>query len=165
MFTSSKNRRHRRGRGLWLAAVLSCIAGLTLSPASLAEPRPAMTVYKHPDCGCCGAWIDHLEDRGFTVTAEDRRDMAAIKQRFDVPRDMQSCHTAVIDDYVIEGHVPAADIHRLLAERPEAHGLAVPGMPIGSPGMEMGDRSEPYQSWLFTGDAARPFASHGDPGD
>ena len=97
---------------------------------------PAMTVRKHPSCGCCSVWIDHVRAAGFKVEAVDVEDMAAVKQAAGVPGAMASCHTAEVDGYVIEGHVPAQDIVRLLRERPPVRGLAVPGMPLGSPGME-----------------------------
>ena len=103
-----------------------------------------MTVYKSPTCGCCAMWVEHLEAAGFKVESVDRTDMGAVKDSLGVPRDLSSCHTGVIDGYVVEGHVPAEQVARLLEERPEAKGLAVPGMPIGSPGMEMGDRRDPY---------------------
>ena len=100
--------------------------------ASVAE----VTVYKSPTCNCCERWISHLRDAGFKVTGKDRHDMANIKSDFGVNRSLQSCHTAIVDGYVVEGHVPADEIKRMLQERPEVTGLTVPGMPIGSPGME-----------------------------
>jgi len=146
--------------GLAMTAV--GIAATTLGPLALAQPSTAreIHVYKDPNCGCCSAWIAHLEADGFAVASEDRSDMAAVKDRLEVPRSMRSCHTAVIGDYVIEGHVPAADIRRLLAVRPDALGLAVPGMPIGSPGMEMGNRQDSYKTWLIRPDGEQVFADH-----
>lgn len=121
---------------------------------------PEITVYKSPDCGCCGKWVDHLRANGFSVRVENRYDLSAVKEAEGVPPDLQSCHTAVAGRYVIEGHVPAADIKRLLAAEPAARGLAVPGMPAGSPGMEAGAYTEPYDVFLF-GKAGRiVFASH-----
>ncbi|GHE22914.1 DUF411 domain-containing protein [Halomonas urumqiensis] len=99
---------------------------------------PVVTVYKDPNCGCCSAWAEHLEDSGFEVRQHDTRDMRAVKIEHGVSPELSSCHTAVVDGYVIEGHVPADDIHRLLDEKSELAGLAVPGMPHGSPGMETG---------------------------
>lgn len=106
-------------------------------------------VYKSPTCGCCNDWIDHLKDNGFQVDITDTNDMTSIKMDAGLKPELASCHTAFVGGYVIEGHVPASDIQRLLQEAPQAHGLAVPGMPIGSPGMEMGDRKDNYQVLLF----------------
>jgi hypothetical protein len=110
--------------------------------------KPAIHVSKDPNCGCCTGWVEHLRNNGFTATVADTKDMPAVKTRLGVPEELASCHTAEIDGYVIEGHVPAHAIKRLLAEKPKARGLAVPGMPIGSPGME-GGRPEVYQVMLF----------------
>src|SRR5690606_863960 len=104
--------------------------------APFAALAAEMTVYKSPTCGCCVAWIDHVKAHGFTVKAIDVRDVSGVKLANGVTRELASCHTALVDGYVIEGHVPAADIKRLLKERPAVTGLAVPGMPMGSPGME-----------------------------
>lgn len=95
-----------------------------------------VTVYKSPTCGCCGKWEDHLRAHGFTVESKPTEDVQAVKATLGVPEPLRSCHTAVVGGYVIEGHAPADDIARLLRERPEIAGLAVPGMPLGSPGME-----------------------------
>jgi hypothetical protein len=122
----------------------------------------ALVVYKSPTCGCCAAWVDHLEAEGFTVDVHDREDMNTVKSLLGVPRELASCHTATIGDYVIEGHVAATEIKRLLAEKPAALGLAVPGMPIGSPGMEMDDKRMPYDTLLFDREKATVFASHGE---
>ncbi len=113
-----------------------------------APPRPAagtkqpalprMTVYKSATCGCCKLWIDHAVSNGFTVHAIDTDDLPKVKAEMGVPADLQSCHTVVVANYLVEGHVPAADIKRMLAEKPAIRGLAVPGMPVGSPGMEQG---------------------------
>jgi len=117
------------------------LAFLLLPATSLMAAE--VLVYKTPTCGCCTAWIDHLKTHGFDVKSVDLRDLTKIKQQHGVTRELASCHTALIDGYVIEGHVPATDIKRLLQERPPVAGLAVPGMPMGSPGME-GPVSEPY---------------------
>lgn len=124
-----------------------------------------MTVYKTPTCGCCSAWVEHVRAAGFEVDSRDvaRARLVEHKRRLAVDPGLAACHTAVIDGYVIEGHVPAADIRRLLAERPRVAGLAVPGMPAGSPGMDFGGRTEPYRVVAF--DAAggmRIFSRHGD---
>ena len=107
-----------------------------------------VTVYKSPTCGCCKDWISHLKDNGFKVKAIDSSNMSLIKDKNGVPSGARSCHTAVIKDYVIEGHVPAADIKKLLKEKREVAGLAVPGMPMGSPGME-GSRVDKYSVYEF----------------
>jgi hypothetical protein len=104
-----------------------------------------MTVYKSPTCGCCGKWITHMEENGFKVKAVDMIEMNIVKEKYGITRNLASCHTAIIDGYYIEGHVPAADVKRLLAEKTDSKGLTVPGMPVGSPGMEMGDRVDSYQ--------------------
>jgi len=135
--------------------------GGALPVASGAAPDTVL-VYKSPSCHCCAKWINHLRHAGFTVETRDEPAMAALKTRLGIPPGLASCHTAQVGGYVIEGHVPAGDILRLLAERPRARGLAVPGMPIGSPGMEQDGRVDPYEVLLFSGDAAPAvFARHG----
>jgi hypothetical protein len=114
----------------------------------VAAAGSAVTVWKDRGCGCCTAWIEHLRRHGHAVTAIDATDLHAIKTRLGVPAELASCHTAEVAGYVIEGHVPAQAIARLLAERPDARGLAVPGMPVGSPGME-GGTPEAYDVILF----------------
>ena len=119
-------------------------------------------VYKSPTCGCCGNWVDQMVAHGFDVQTEDVNNLADIKTQKGVPDELLSCHTAVVGDYVIEGHVPPEDVERLLAEQPDALGLAVPGMIVGSPGMEVpGAEAQPYDVFLF--DASGPtsvFASY-----
>lgn len=123
-------------------AVAVCAAAFAVVTAAAPTVRPAakptITVYKDPSCGCCKNWIEHLRKHGYTVDAKDTPDMATIKSTLGVPRDLRSCHTAVVAGYLIEGHVPAPDIDRLLSSKPKVKGLAVPGMPMGSPGMEGG---------------------------
>lgn len=114
---------------------------------------PAIVVYKTPTCGCCSGWVEHLRQAGFTVDARDVRDLMTVKRDAGVPVAMSSCHTAIVDGYVVEGHVPAEHIARMLAERPAIAGIAVPGMPIGSPGME-GPNPEPYQVLTFSHDGS-----------
>lgn len=117
------------------------------------QPAQAMIVYRSPTCGCCSDWVSYVEQHGYTVVVEDVQDLAAVKAEHNVPSTMQSCHTAVIDGYVIEGHVPIEDIERLLTERPDVVGIAVPGMPVGSPGMEIeGAAPQPFD--VVTFDAA-----------
>lgn len=135
-------------------ALVACSGGGRESRA-VAAALPTVRVFKTPTCGCCNAWIDHIEAAGFAVEATDVADTTPIAQRLAVPGDLRSCHTAQVGGYAIEGHVPAAEIRRLLADRPDAAGLAVPGMPVGSPGMEMGDRRDPYRVLLFARDGTR----------
>ena len=120
-----------------------------------------VTVYKTPTCGCCKLWVDHLHEAGFEVEVHDLGDVTGEKQRLGVPPRLASCHTAVVEGYVIEGHVPAEDVRRLLATRPDVVGISVPGMPMGSPGMEFGP-PQPYDVIAFQGDGSTSvFASHG----
>ena len=122
----------------------TAFAGLSTKDAGALE----VTVYKSPTCGCCNKWIAHLEANGFKVNAHDLADLTQVKLEHGVRRELTSCHTGLVDGYVIEGHVPAEDIRRLLQERPDVVGLAVPGMVTGSPGME-GATSEPYDVLTF----------------
>lgn len=147
-----------------LLLTLGLVGGLSLAAAGHAEPLPTVTVYKSPTCGCCTDWVRHLEDNGFAVDAINTQNLNTIKTEAGLSPALASCHTAFVDDYVIEGHVPAEDIHRLLAEGLPARGLSVPGMPAGSPGMEMGDRHDPYQVLLFNEQGqTRVFANYPDP--
>jgi hypothetical protein len=133
------------------------------APARAADTAPSIEVWKSATCQCCGAWVKHLEANGFTVkvNAAEPSTLASLKRQAGVGDKLASCHTAMIDGYVIEGHVPATDIKRLVAERPEAIGLAVPGMPVGSPGMEQGAEFEPYDVLLVKKDGTtEAFASH-----
>jgi hypothetical protein len=109
-----------------------------------------MVIYKSPTCGCCQKWVDHVKAAGFETKVHDVENVGTIKARHGVPAELSSCHTALIDNYVIEGHVPADVIQKLLKEKPAALGLAVPGMPMGSPGMEMGTQKDPYEVLAFT---------------
>ena len=122
-----------------IAALLSLLAVLPFSQAADQLPGrisgQKITVYKSPTCGCCAAWAEYLEHNGFDVSVVNQNDLSQIKKRFGVEAPLQSCHTAIVDGYVIEGHVPANDIWRLLAEKPQATGLTAPGMPMMSPGM------------------------------
>lgn len=133
---------------------------LALTPVALiacgeAQAAEAIEVAKSPTCGCCTAWIDRLRWAGFQVEIRDMDDVTPFARNLGVPDNLRSCHTGSIGGYAIEGHVPVADIRRLLAERPDAAGIAVPGMPHGSPGMEVGDEREPYEVILFTRDGRR----------
>lgn len=152
------------GNAIGLVAALWIVVAVFAGCSTEAARQSVIDVYKDPACGCCSLWVEHLREHGFTVTATDTRDLAALKTRSGVPREMQSCHTALVDGYVIEGHVPAADVERLLRDRPAIAGLAVAGMPIGSPGMEVkGAQAQPYDVMAFeNGGGAFVFASHGD---
>ena len=157
-------------RSLSLIALLLNL--LVAVPAALAAPPDwsrssvehdgamDITVYRSPTCGCCSAWIDHLEAHGFSVRDVVTDDVADQKQRLGVPQKLASCHTAVIDGYVIEGHVPADDIKRLLNSRRPVAGLAVPGMPAGSPGMEMGERKDDFPVVAFDRDGEFSLFNH-----
>ena len=130
-------------------------AAFALTGSSAAQEQ-VITVHKDPNCGCCSGWVKHLQTAGFTAKTIDTADLDAVKTRLGVPADLAACHTAQIAGYVVEGHVPAAALERFLAEKPNAAGLAVPGMPIGSPGME-GGTPEPYDVVLFGPAGRRPY--------
>lgn len=150
----------RRGvlaTGLATAGLVAAGAfALSRRDAPGAAPFPVITVYKDPDCGCCTAWAAHLRREGFATELVDTRALDDVKRRFGVPDELASCHTAIIGGLIVEGHVPALALKRFLAEKPEAAGLAVPGMPIGSPGME-GGKPEAYEVVLFGGSGRRTF--------
>ena len=122
----------------WFAAGAALLVGVALVPASGAQDAlPSVTVYKSPTCGCCSKWIEHMQANGFAVKSLDVQDVGAIKNQYGVPANAGSCHTALVGGYVVEGHVPAASVKRMLTEKPRIRGIAVPGMPLGSPGMEV----------------------------
>ena len=143
---------------------------LLASLLSASSPAPALpgsreavhiTVFKDPGCGCCKSWIDHLKQHGFDVAVRDTNDVSGAKRTGRVPQQLHSCHTAFVNGYVVEGHVPAADIQRLLRDKPKVAGIAVAGMPAGSPGMESGGRVDKYDVIAFNRDGAtRVFARH-----
>ncbi len=121
------------------------IAGVAVSLATASAAPPPVTVYKDPNCGCCSGWVTHMRRAGFAVTVVERADLTPLRRTLGVPDSALSCHTAVVGGYFVEGHVPVSDVRRLLAEKPAARGIAAPGMPIGSPGMEAPDgKVEPY---------------------
>lgn len=125
-----------------------------------AAPLPQVDVYKNPSCGCCQAWIDHLRANGFTVIAHDTADVGSTRRALGMPERYGSCHTAKLGSYVIEGHVPASDIKRLLRDKPLARGLAVPGMPQSAPGMD-DPRGIPYAVLLVNrDDSTTVYARH-----
>jgi hypothetical protein len=141
------------------------IAALALIGAIAAQQKPAaplLEVFKTPTCGCCSQWVEHMRTNGFSVRTTDMNDISDIKKSRGVPDQVQSCHTALVNGYVVEGHVPAADVHRLLKEKPAVVGIAVGGMPIGSPGMEYpGTKPQPYDVLSFDKKGTtRIFAKH-----
>jgi hypothetical protein len=111
---------------------------------------PESIVYRSPDCSCCGGWITHLKAYGFKLKDFTTTDIEAVKQKYNVPDELASCHTAIIAGYIIEGHVPASDIKRLLTEQPDVVGLSVPQMPVGTPGMELGNHKDPFSVLSFS---------------
>jgi hypothetical protein len=145
----------RRSVSLALAAFAVVAARRT------AAAGPRMTVNKDPNCGCCSGWVKHVRSAGFDTTVNELSDLAPLKSRLSIPAALSSCHTAQVDGYVIEGHVPASAIRRLLSERPQAAGLAVPGMPVGSPGMEVpGSPDETYDVILFGPSGQKVYARY-----
>lgn len=141
-----------------LATLASASAPAASGPISSAGE---ITVFKDANCGCCKSWVDHLRKHSFTVIAKDTADLSGVKRVGGVPERLHSCHTAFVNGYVVEGHVPAADIQRLLKEKPKIAGIAVPGMPAGSPGMEFGGAKDPYEVIAFNRDGtSRVFAKH-----
>lgn len=141
-------------------ATASASSGVA-TPLAAAE-LPGVSVFKNAACGCCNGWVDHMREAGFDVEAHDVGNLTEVKVASGVPGHMASCHTAHIDGYTIEGHVPADVIQRLLAERPDIEGLAVPGMPIGSPGME-GPNPQPYEVFAFDADGNTTVFAEVDP--
>lgn len=143
--------------GLSLAGGAAWLLGL---PAVAVAAAGEIDVYKSPSCGCCGAWVDHVRKAGFKVRVTETDELEPVKAKAGVPGDLQSCHTSFVEGYVVEGHVPVREIQQLLKERPAATGLAVPGMPSGSPGMEQGGRKDPYQVVLFSPSHRAVFAQY-----
>lgn len=150
----------RIARRTLLIAGAAAISGMALSGCG-ASTIP-MKVYKNAGCACCEVWVQKLQAAGFETKVEDRDNLQDLKKQLGVPDDLASCHTATVDRYFIEGHVPPADIKRLLAHKPVARGLSVPGMPLGSPGMEVeGEPNEAYTVWLVQNSGQRsPFAKY-----
>ena len=146
----------RRG---FIAVAAAALPLIGIISAGNASSTPKIAVFKDPSCGCCGAWVDHLRAAGFAVEVVETRNLDAVKTRLGVPENLAACHTAEIGGYVIEGHVPATAIRRLLDEKPGAVGLAVPGMPVGSPGMEVaGSAPDTYEVILFGKGSQQQFA-------
>ena len=144
-------------RAVLVMAAMSTFAGPVLAAAA----RTRVTVWKTPNCGCCKDWVKHLETNGFEVVTHDVKETASKRQALGLAEKYGSCHTATMNGYVLEGHVPARDIQRLLRDKPSAIGLAVPGMPVGSPGMEMGTGADAFDVVLVLKDgSSRVFQSY-----
>lgn len=161
-------------------SVVACTpadAPAAVTSATPAQPAPAadapaagwptMVVHKSPTCGCCGLWVEHMREAGFTVEVQDHDDLGPVKERLGVPYGKGSCHTAEVGGYMVEGHVPAEDVKRMLAEKPAIRGLVLPGMPLGSPGMEVPDGTvQPYVVEAVAADGnTSPYAAHGPGSD
>ena len=145
-----------------MSKVWLLIAALLAGCAPQIDPaKPTIEVWKSATCNCCSKWIQHLRDNGFNTVVHNEENLSARKQALGVPASLRSCHTGVVSGYVVEGHVPAQDIKRLLAEKPAVKGIAVGGMPTGSPGIEMGDQKEPYEVMAFgAGTEVQVYAKH-----
>jgi hypothetical protein len=144
-------------RNVTRRSALGLVAAFLVSQWHSAAAESSMIlVYKNPNCSCCAGWVQHLKDAGFAVTVEETSDLQPVRKRLGVPADLAACHTAEVDGYILEGHVPAAAVRRLLEKRPTAIGLAVPGMPAGSPGME-GGAPQRYDVVLFGATGRQPF--------
>ncbi len=136
-------------RRLFMAGLAAALATAAWPARAAPGGLPQVEVFKNPSCGCCGAWVDHLKAAGFPVKVNEVPDTAVARKQQGMPEKFGSCHTARVGGYVLEGHVPAQDVKRLLATRPQALGLAVPGMPAGSPGMEAGGHRDAFQVLLI----------------
>ena len=148
--------------GMIALLLQGCTESSAAPPQAGAETLPRVVVHKNEYCGCCNGWVEHMRKAGFQVEVRNVDNLDPVKTRVGVPAGKGSCHTAEVGGYFVEGHVPAVDIKRLLAEQPDARGLVVPGMPVGSPGMESPDgRSDPYTVELVGRDGkTAPYASH-----
>jgi hypothetical protein len=146
-----------------IALALLALAACTRTPETSADGHDQVTVFKNESCGCCKLWVRHLQNAGFSVEVHDIDNLGPTKERVGIPVAMGACHTAEVGGYFVEGHVPAEDIKRLLRERPDAKGLTVPGMPAGSPGMEVpSGQSQPYDVYLVSKDGTTSvYAHHG----
>ncbi len=153
----------RSKRWAMLALGLLVVVLLAACSSSATQTQPVVTVYKSPTCGCCGNWVQHMRSNGFKVEVHDVEDIMSVKRQHGVPGELSSCHTAIVDGYVVEGHVPAAEVQRLLQERPQVAGIAVPGMPVGAPGMDVpGATPQPYKVIAFDRNGhTSVFASYG----
>ena len=141
-------------RRLFVGLMATAALGAPLSVASADDAT--VVVHKDPNCGCCSGWVQHLRDAGFAVRVREAADLKTVRARLGIPTALAACHTAEVAGYMLEGHVPAEALRRLLSARPKAKGLAVPGMPVGSPGMEDG-QPQHFTVMLFGPDGSRPF--------
>jgi len=137
------------------ALLIAAVCAMPSVPLFAAD-SPIITVHKDPDCGCCSGWVQHLQKSGFVTKVIETKDLDPVKRRLHVPDDLAACHTGEVSGYAVEGHVPAIALKRFLSEKPKAIGLAVPGMPSGSPGME-GGKPEPYEVVMFGPDGRRTY--------
>jgi hypothetical protein len=141
--------------------LLTAVAAALSLPVGAKQALPQVQVFKDPNCGCCGAWVEHIKAAGFSVTVTEVDDTSVARRKYGLPEKFAGCHTAVVGVYVVEGHVPASDVKKLLVMKPVAIGLTVLGMPVGSPGMEMGSRKDHYQVLLVAKDGReRVFATY-----
>jgi hypothetical protein len=141
--------------------MIASLAALGLVPAARASVS-APVFYRSPGCGCCHVWTERMAEAGLPVALEDSSDLSGLSAKLGIPTGLEGCHVGEIEGYVVSGHVPPADIKRLLAEKPDARGLVVPGMPVGSPGMEMGGQTERYDVLLLAKNGTTSvFATHG----
>jgi hypothetical protein len=146
---SHSDRRSPKFRWWISAGAIALLVSVFIIPAKVVAAEE-IQVFKSRYCGCCSGWVKHLEQNGFTVSVEESEDMDRIKSRLGVPENMESCHTAVVGGYLVEGHVPADDIHKLLKNKPKVKGISAPGMPMGSPGMEVpGEKPDRYDVVTF----------------
>ena len=137
-----------------LSTKTQTVLNSSLSTTDLAPPVLNVTVYRTPTCGCCKGWVEHIKQNGFQITdiVKPESEIKTIRQKYNLPSDLTSCHTSEITGYLVEGHVPTADIKGLITQKPNIAGISVPGMPIGTPGMEMGDRKQSFDVFTFEKD-------------
>lgn len=147
--------RHSYSRRDIIGATISLLTvPVEVRGAMAAEVLPPVEAYRNPGCGCCEQWAERMRQAGFSVTMNDDPELARRREKLGVPTDIAGCHTAIVGDYIVEGHVPPKDVKRLLVEKPVARGLSVPGMPAGSPGMESADASESFNVLIFAADGS-----------
>ena len=147
-------------KSILVAAMIGFLSATTAGAGDYDTPKD-IVVYKNPQCGCCTKWVTYLEGHGYNVTVDEKRDVYEIKEELGVPVNLAACHTAIIDGYIVEGHITHRDIQRLLLLRPDVKGIAVPGMPVGTPGMEVGDIKHPYNVISFDENGMmQVFAEH-----
>lgn len=150
MASFSSYQSHLKAFGVGIVLALLGVGGYYYFGPAASSSLPTVTVYKSPSCNCCNKWVSHMREQGFQVKIESRFNVSPVKKQVGLPSSLAACHTATVGNYVVEGHVPAEDVKALLREKPDVRGLSVPGMPVGSPGMERGDRVEPYEVLTFT---------------